>query len=85
MNLFYIMEALIKKFRQSPELAEKLERAKFFEEILMQVREDIRYHNKVTQAFQNAEKAFWGVSDDAGFYKESELQDYVKKIHQEEE
>ncbi len=49
--------------------------------VLMQVREDIRHQNKVNQAFQNAEKTFSGVAEEAGFHAETELQDYVKKIH----
>lgn len=53
--------------------------------ILMRVREDIRNQNKVTQAFQNVEKTFFGVAEGAGFHAEIELQDYVKKIHQEKE
>ena len=52
--------------------------------ILMQVREDIRHQNKATQAFQNVEKAFSGAAEEAGFHTEAELQDYAKKIHQEE-
>ena len=35
---------------------------------------------KVTQAFQNVEKAFSGSAEAAGFHMESELQDYVTKI-----
>ena len=53
--------------------------------ILMQVREDIRHRNRVTQAFQNVEKAFSGAAEVAGFYTETELQDYVKKIRHEGE
>ena len=53
--------------------------------ILMRVREDIRHQNIVTQAFENVEKAFSGVAEEAGFHTETELQDYVKKICQEEE
>lgn len=53
--------------------------------ILMQVRDDIRPQNKVAQVFQNAEKAFSGATEDAGFHSESELQNYVKKIDQDEE
>ena len=53
--------------------------------ILMRVREDIRHQNKVNQAFQNAEQAFSGSAEAAGFHTESELQDYVKKIRQEKE
>ena len=39
----------------------------------------------MTQAFQNVEKTFFGVAEGAGFHAEIELQDYVKKIHQEKE
>ena len=53
--------------------------------ILMRVREDIRHQNIVTQAFENVEKAFSGAAEEAGFHTETELQDYVKKICQEEE
>ena len=53
--------------------------------ILMSVREDIRHQSKVTQAFQNVEKAFSGAAEEAGFYTETELQDYAKKICRKEE
>ena len=53
--------------------------------ILMSVREDIRHQSKVTQAFQNVEKAFSGAAEEPGFYTETELQDYAKKICREEE
>ena len=33
--------------------------------VLMRVREDIRLQNKVTRAFQNVEKAFSGVAEEA--------------------
>lgn len=53
--------------------------------ILMRVREDIRYRNRVTQVFQNVGKAFSGATEVAGFYTETEPQDYVKKIRHEGE
>ena len=53
--------------------------------ILMQVREDIRHQNRVTQAFRNVEKAFSGVAEDAGFHAESELRDYAERIRQKKE
>ena len=53
--------------------------------ILMRVREDIRYQNKVNQACKNVEKAFSDSAEAAGFLTESELQDYAKKIRQEKE
>lgn len=108
------------KFRQNPELAEKLGRTgeeiiaecavkdriwgiglfmkdenrhcidrwrgqNLLGKILMRVREDIRHQNKVARVFRNAEKAFSGEREDAGFHTESELQNYVKTIHQKEE
>ena len=47
--------------------------------ILMRVRENIRYQNKVNQAYQNIEKAFSDSAEAAGFHTESELPDYVKR------
>ena len=52
--------------------------------IVMRVGEDIRHQKKVALAFQNAEKAFLTATEDADFYTESELQDYVGKIYQKE-
>ena len=50
----------------------------------MRVGEDIRHQKKVALAFQDAEKAFLTATEDADFYTESELQDYVGKIYQKE-
>ena len=115
-----VYRGLLEKFRQNPELAEKLEQTgediiaecavkdriwgiglsmkdenrlsidkwrgqNLLGRILMRVREDIRNQNKVTQAFQNVEKAFSSSAEVAGFHMESELQDYVTKIRQEKE
>lgn len=115
-----VYKGVREKFRQNPELAEKLERTgeeiiaecavkdriwgiglsmedenrlcidkwrgqNLLGRILMRVREDIRNQNKVTQAFQNIEKAFSVSAEAASFLTESELQDYVKKIRQEKE
>ena len=115
-----VYNGVLEKFRQNPELAEKLKKTgeeiiaecavkdriwgiglsmkdenrlsidkwrgqNLLGRILMRVREDIRNQNKVTQAFQNVEKAFSGSAETAGFHIESELQDYVKKIRQEKE
>ena len=115
-----VYNGVLEKFRQNPELAEKLEKTgeeiiaecavkdriwgiglsmkdddrlsidkwrgqNLLGRILMRVREDIRHQNKVNQAFQNAEQVFSGSAEAAGFHTESELQDYVKKIHQEKE
>lgn len=110
-----VYRGVSEKFRQNPELAEKLERTgeeiiaecavkdriwgiglsmkdenrlsinkwrgqNLLGKILMRVREDIRNQKKVTQAFQNVEKAFSGSAEAAGFHMDSELQDYVTKI-----
>ena len=115
-----VYRGVSEKFRQNPELAEKLERTgeeiiaecavkdriwgiglsmedenrrcidkwrgqNLLGKILMQVREDIRHQNRVTQAFRNVEKAFSGVAEDAGFHAESELRDYAERIRQKKE
>ncbi|MFR3529720.1 MAG: NADAR family protein [Lachnospiraceae bacterium] len=115
-----VYNGVLEKFRQNPELAEKLERTdeeiiaecavkdriwgiglsmedenrrcidkwrgqNLLGKILMQVREDIRHQNRVTQAFRNVEKAFSGVAEDAGFHAESELRDYAERIRQKKE
>ena len=115
-----VYRGLLEKFRQNPELAEKLEQTgedtiaecavkdriwgiglsmkdenglcidkwkgqNLLGKVLMRVREDIRHQNRVTMAFQNVEKAFSDVAEDAGFHTEAELQDYAKKICHEEE
>lgn len=115
-----VYRGVLEKFRQNPELAEKLEQTgedtiaecavkdriwgiglsmkdenrlcidkwkgqNLLGKVLMRVREDIRHQNRVTMAFQNVEKAFSDVAEDAGFHTEAELQDYAKKICHEEE
>lgn len=109
-----VYNGVLEKFRQNPELAEKLEKTgeeiiaecavkdriwgiglsmkdesrlsvdkwrgqNLLGKILMRVRENIRYQNKVNQAYQNIEKAFSDSAEAAGFHTESELPDYVKR------